>query len=33
MIKLNTEVIESFLEDISDTWETKNKPKHDIFND
>ena len=33
LIKLNTEVIECFLEDISDSWETKNKPKHDIFND
>ena len=33
LIKLNAEVIESFLEDISDPWETKNKPKHDIFND
>ena len=33
LIKLNTEVIECFLEDISDPWETKNKPKHDIFND
>ena len=33
LIKLNAEVIECFLEDISDPWETKNKPKHDIFND
>ena len=33
LIKLNSEVIECFLEDISDPWETKNKPKHDIFND
>ena len=32
-IKLNSEVIECFLEDISDPWETKNKPKHDPFND
>jgi len=33
LIKINSEVIECFLEDISDPWETKNKPKHDIFND
>ena len=33
LIKLNTEIIECFLEDISDPWETKNKPKHDFFND
>ena len=33
LIKLKTEVIECFLEDISDPWETKNKPKHDIFDD
>ena len=33
LIKLNSEVIECFLEDISDPWETKNKPKHDPFND
>ena len=33
LIKLNTEVIECFLEDISDPWETKNKPKHDLIND
>ena len=33
MIKINSEVIECFLEDISDPWETKNKPKHDILND
>ena len=33
LIKLRAEVIECFLEDISDPWETKNKPKHDIFND
>ena len=33
LIKLNSEVIECFLEDISDPWETKNKPKLDAFND
>ena len=33
LIKLNSEVIECFLEDISEKWETKNKPKHDPFND
>ena len=27
LIKLNLEIIECFLEDISDPWETKNKPK------
>ena len=33
LIKLNLEIIECFLEYISDPWETKNKPKHDLFND
>ena len=33
LIKLNLEIIECFLEDISDPWDTKNKPKHDLFND
>ena len=33
LIKLNLEIIECFLEDTSDPWETKNKPKHDLFND
>ena len=33
LIKLNCELIECFLEDISDPWETKNKPKHDLIND
>ena len=33
LIKLNLEIIECFLEDISDPWETKNKPKHDLFHD
>ena len=33
LIKLNLEIIECFLEDISDPWETKNKPKHGLIND
>tara|TARA_B000000532_G_C18862689_1_gene404843 strand:- start:307 stop:756 length:450 start_codon:yes stop_codon:yes gene_type:complete len=33
LIKVNTEVIECFLEDLGEPWETKNKPKHDFFND
>ena len=33
LIKLYSEVIECFLEDISDPWETKNKPKHGLIND
>tara|TARA_B100000029_G_scaffold170524_1_gene166785 strand:- start:2885 stop:3334 length:450 start_codon:yes stop_codon:yes gene_type:complete len=33
LIKLNTEVIECFLEDLGDPWETKNKPKQDFFDD
>ena len=33
LIKVNTEVIECFLEDLGEPWETKNKPKHDLFND
>ena len=33
LIKLNSELIECYLEDISDPWETKNKPKHDLIND
>ena len=33
LIKLNLEIIECFLEDISDPWETKSKPKHDLLND
>ena len=32
LIKLNAEIIECFLEDQGDSWETKNKPKN-IFND
>ena len=33
LIKINAEVIECFLEDIGEPWETKSKPKHDIFDD
>ena len=33
LIKLNAEVIECFLEDLGEPWETKNKPKNDFFND
>ena len=33
LIKLYSEVIECFIEDISDPWEKKNKPKHDLIND
>ena len=33
LIKLTLEIIECFLEDVGDPWETKNKPKHDLFND
>ena len=32
LIKLNAEIIECFLEDQGDSWETKNKPNN-IFND
>ena len=32
LIKLNAEIIECFLEDQGDSWETRNKPKN-IFND
>ena len=32
LIKLNAELIECFLEDQGDSWETRNKPKN-IFND
>ena len=31
LIKLNLEIIECFLEDISDPWETKNKPKSKLI--
>ena len=33
LIKINAEVIECFLEDLGEPWETKSKPKHDIFDD
>ena len=33
LIKLNLEIIECFLEDISEPWDTKYKPKHNLFND
>ena len=32
LIKINSEVIECFLEDQGEPWDTKNKPKH-IFSD
>ena len=28
LIKINSEVIECFLEDQGEPWDTKNKPKH-----
>ena len=33
LIKLNAEIIECFLEDLGESWETKNKPKNNFFND
>tara|TARA_Y100000996_G_C22403523_1_gene594128 strand:+ start:279 stop:728 length:450 start_codon:yes stop_codon:yes gene_type:complete len=33
LVKISSEVIECFLEDISEPWETKNKPKHNLFDD
>ena len=33
LIKINAEVIECFLEDLGEPWETKNKPKHNFFDD
>ena len=33
LVKISSEVIECFLEDISEPWETKNKPKHSLFDD
>ena len=33
LIKINTEVIDCFLDDQGEPWETKNKPKHDIFDE
>ena len=31
LIKVNSEVIDCFLDDQGEPWETKNKPKHEIF--
>ena len=33
LIKLIAELIECFLEDLGEPWETKNKPKDNFFND
>tara|TARA_Y100000310_G_scaffold65592_1_gene61087 strand:- start:424 stop:873 length:450 start_codon:yes stop_codon:yes gene_type:complete len=33
LIKIKAEVIDCFLDDQGESWETKNKPKHDFFND
>ena len=33
LIKINAEVIDCFLDDQGEPWETKNKPKHDIFDE
>tara|TARA_Y100000310_G_scaffold100925_1_gene98814 strand:- start:235 stop:684 length:450 start_codon:yes stop_codon:yes gene_type:complete len=33
LIKVNTEVIDCFLDDQGVSWETKNKPKNNLFND
>ena len=33
LIKINTEVIDCFLDDQGEPWETKNKPRHDIFDE
>ena len=33
LIKVNSEVIDCFLDDQGEPWETKNKPKHDLLND
>ena len=33
LIKVNSEVIDCLLEDQGEPWETKNKPKHDIFDE
>ena len=33
LIKLNAEIIECFLEDLGESWETKNKPNNNFFND
>jgi len=33
LIRINVEVVECFLEDLGESWETKNKPKHNFFDD
>ena len=33
LIKVNSEVIDCFLDDQGEPWETKNKPKHEIFDE
>tara|TARA_Y100001970_G_scaffold159719_1_gene195437 strand:+ start:11354 stop:11803 length:450 start_codon:yes stop_codon:yes gene_type:complete len=33
LIKISSEVIDCFLDDQGEPWETKNKPKHDIFDE
>ena len=33
LIKLNAEIVECFLEDQGESWETKNQPKNNFFND
>ncbi len=33
LIKINSEVIDCFLDDQGEPWETKNKPKHEIFDE
>ena len=33
LIKVNTEVIDCFLDDQGVSWETKNKPKNNLFDD
>ena len=33
LIKVNSEVIDCFLDDQGEPWETRNKPKHDIFDE
>ena len=33
LIKVNSEVIDCFLDDQGEPWETKNMPKHEIFDE
>ena len=33
IIKVNSEVIDCFLDDQGEPWETKNKPRHNIFDE